>query len=394
MNGHKTSRSRMPWFVRITNPLRAWGWIVCAAMLTLCLWPRQPSPLLLGAIFGWALAWPLLAMLHTARAKDARRAGFRNMLVDALGFALFSAALSFSVIPTTTLIFFLVFSSVALGGYRLALRGLLVYAVTVALTVAVLRPGVQPQVSALAAWFCIVCIVIYTLPGIALFYRGNRRLIELRQFLPRAVASVVMNQGRVNVLSPRKLEVTVCCFDLRGFTSYSESAEATALMAMLADYYRLVGETVEAHAGTVERFAGDGMVAFFNAPIALDAPELHALRACLDVQKGFKRLRDQWPSEAQALGLGVGMATGIASAGAVGYGEHWQYAAIGPVTNLSARLCSQAADGEVLVPAPCLASVDGVESQALGRKPVRGLVQPIDVHNVLGLADSHASEGT
>ncbi len=377
----------MPWFVRITNPLRALGWTVCAAMLLVCLWPRQPSPWVWGFIFTWSLAWPLLAMLHTLRATDARRAGYRNMLVDALGFALFSVVVSFSVIPTTTLVFFLVFSSVALGGYRLALRGLLVYAVVTALAVALLQPEVQPQVNAWAAWFCIVCILIYTLPGIALFYRGNRRLIELRQFLPRAVASVVMNQGRANVLSPRKLEVTVCCFDLRGFTSYSESVDPGELMAMLEDYYRIVGETVEAHAGTVERFAGDGMVAFFNAPIALDAPELQALRACLDVQHGFKRVRAHWPAPAQALGLGIGVATGTASAGAVGYGEHWQYAAIGTVTNLSARLCSQAADGEVLVPAPCLARVNGVKSQSLGLKPIRGLTQRVDVHNVFGLSD-------
>lgn len=375
----------MPWFVRMTNPLRAWGWAICAAMLVVCLWPRQPSALLWTLVFGWSALWPILAYLHTARASNARRAGFRNIAVDGVGFGLFSVAVSFSLIPTTTLIFFLVFSSVAVGGYRLVLRGLLAYATGVMLGVPLMQPVFQPQVSALAAWFCILCIVLYTLPGIALFYRGNRRLIELRQFLPRAVASVVMNQGRANVLSPRRVEVTVCCFDLRGFTSYAESAEPTELMAMLADYYRLVGEAVEAHAGTVERFAGDGMVAFFNAPIALEMPEQNALQANLDVQRGFKQMRARWPAHAQMLGLGIGMATGFASAGAVGYGEHWQFAAIGTVTNLSARLCSQAADGEVLVPAQCLVKVHGVESQSRGLTSIRGLTQPVEVHNVVGL---------
>ena len=114
-----------------------------------------------------------------------------------------------------------------------------------------------------------LCMVLYVIVGITWFYRGNRQLIRLRNYLPDRVAKMVLNSGSEDLLQPRRARVTVCAFDLRGFTAFSDAADPEQVIALLRDYYAIVGTAVEDCGGTVERFAGDGMVAFFNAPEAV-----------------------------------------------------------------------------------------------------------------------------
>ena len=130
------------------------------------------------------------------------------------------------------------------------------------------------------------------------------------------------------------------------------------------------------------------MVAFFNAPEAVPDAEARALHAALRVQSGFRPLRQTWLDRGHDLGLGIGVASGEATVGTIGFGDQWQYAAIGTVTNLSARLCAMAADGEVLVSGEVLATVGDADAEDRGEQSIRGLGEPVPVFNVRGLADA------
>ena len=375
-------RKELPWFVRMTNPLRVLGWTVGCVVMVACLYPRQPSLLTWGWVVGWALCWPTLAFLHTRRARDARSSGFRNFVIDGAGFGVYTTLVSFSLIPATTLLFFQIFNSVGVGGFALAARSLLAYAVGILLAGLVAGFSFISDVTPLAAWVCVLCILAYTIPGVALVYRGNRRIIQLRNYLPRRVASLVMSRGNDDLLRPRRARVTVCAFDLRGFTAFSDTAEPEEVMEMLRDYYTLVGTAIEDSGGTVERFAGDGMVAFFNAPTELPHPEECAVRTSLRIQSDFRRVHETWARRGHKLGLGIGLACGYATVGAIGFQDQWQYAAIGTVTNLSARLCSMAADGEVLATSKVLEQIRGADAEARGHQDIRGLSKSIPVFNV------------
>ncbi len=392
MKSAESGRARLPWFVRMTNPLRVLGWALVCLMMVACLYPRDPSPLVWLWVVGWSLCWPVLAILHTRWADDPRRAGYRNILVDSAGFGVFAVVVSGSLIPATSLLFFQLFNSAAVGGAASALRGFVAFVLGAVLGVLVLDASFAADVGPFAAWVCMLCMVLYVIVGITWFYRGNRQLIRLRNYLPDRVAKMVLNSGSEELLQPRRARVTVCAFDLRGFTAFSDAADPEQVIALLRDYYAMVGTAVEDCGGTVERFAGDGMVAFFNAPEAVPDAEARALHAALRVQSGFRSLRQTWLSRGHDLGLGIGVASGEATVGTIGFGDQWQYAAIGTVTNLSARLCAMAADGEVLVSGEVLVTVGDADAEDRGEQSIRGLGEPVPVFNVRGLHGDSAQQ--
>ncbi len=221
-----------------------------------------------------------------------------------------------------------------------------------------------------------------------------QRLGSLKNFLPQKVAELIVSEGGDSLLKAKRREVTVCVIDLRGFTPFSETAEPEDVVCVLGEFYAEMGEIVEAHQGTVEHFAGDSMTIFFNAPLEIDEPERQALLTAIAMRDRFELLCSTWKKRGYDLGLGIGLSKGYATIGAIGFAGRWQYAAIGAVTNLAARMCSSAQHGEILAPLKFIVSVEEIAKyESLGDKEIKGFHRPIAVMRVDGLKDSAAESG-
>lgn len=208
---------------------------------------------------------------------------------------------------------------------------------------------------------------------------------RLKSFLPERVAELVLLDRDKNLLAPKRRQVTVCIIDLRGFTPFSELAEPEEVMAVLKDFFGAMGEIVERHGGTVEHFAGDSMLIFYNAPLEIPDPEKQAVKTALEMQQVFVSLRAQWLEIGYELGLGIGIANGQATIGAIGFLGRSQYAAIGTPSNLASRLCSLAAHGEILTTRRvATAAGSNIEVEAIGEKTIKGFQRPIPVVRVQG----------
>ena len=211
------------------------------------------------------------------------------------------------------------------------------------------------------------------------------RLSRLKRFLPPRLAERLVSEGSEAVLNPQRAEVTVLFADLRGFSSFAEHAEVEAVMAMLAPFHAAMGRLIFEAEGTLERFTGDGMMVFFNAPDATPDHRDRALQLALDMQCEAGVLAAQWQSTGGPRGLAVGLARGPAAVGAIGFDGRQDYAAIGAATNLAARLCAEAGVGEVWLSARVQQAVAGVfELQALPPLQLKGLAQPVQAWSCMG----------
>jgi adenylate cyclase len=212
------------------------------------------------------------------------------------------------------------------------------------------------------------------------------RLGRLKGFFSAQLAEAIVSGGAEALLRPHRREITVMFVDLRGFTAFTESTPPEEVMSVLADYHGLVGSLVTDHQGTVERFAGDGMMIFFNDPIPVEDASGQAVRMALLLQERFVRLRTQWRERGHDLHLGAGLATGPATLGTIGFEGRRDYAAIGSVTNLAARLCAEAKGGQILTDAATLTRAGAlVLSEEVGVLPLKGFVQPVQVFDIRGL---------
>jgi len=171
--------------------------------------------------------------------------------------------------------------------------------------------------------------------------------------------------------------------DLRGFTSFAETAEPEDIMTLLGEYHGAVGPLIRKYEGTLDRFTGDGMLVFFNDPLPCpDAPE-RAARLALEMRDAVRDLGVGWARRGQRLGFGIGMAQGYATLGRIGFEDRFDYTAIGAVINLAARLCAEAADGQVLVSGRLAAAAEAVAVvDALGERELRGMARPVAVANL------------
>jgi adenylate cyclase len=174
--------------------------------------------------------------------------------------------------------------------------------------------------------------------------------------------------------------------DLRGFTSFSETAEPEDIMAVLGEYHGAVGPLIRKYEGTLDRFTGDGMMVFFNDPLPCpDAPQ-RAARMAIEMRDAVAALVPNWKSRGHMLGFGVGMAQGYATLGRIGFEDRFDYTAIGAVINLAARLCADAGDGQILTSGRLAASMaDVVEVDDLGDRALRGMSRPVAVVNLRAL---------
>jgi len=217
------------------------------------------------------------------------------------------------------------------------------------------------------------------------------RLGRLRRFLAPQLAELVMSSGDEGFLASHRREIVVVFCDLRGFTAFAETVEPEDVMQVLGDYHAALGEIIHRYEGTLERFAGDGLMVFFNDPLPCpDAPQ-RAARMALEMRERVAVLADGWRRLGHDLGFGVGIAQGHATLGRIGFEGRFDYAAIGTVTNLAARLCASAASGQILVSQRVRAALDGVaDVETVGELALRGFTRPVRAYNVVGLEEAAA----
>ncbi|GAB3074063.1 hypothetical protein GCM10027053_44660 [Intrasporangium mesophilum] len=211
------------------------------------------------------------------------------------------------------------------------------------------------------------------------------RLGRLRRFLSPQIAGLIVESGDDSFLDSHRREITTVFTDLRGFTAFAETSEPEEIMTVLREYHATLGELVFKYEGTLEHFAGDGLMVFFNDPAPCpDAPQ-QAVSMALEMRRRVAALGQTWKGRGHELGFGVGIAQGYATLGRVGFEGRWDYAAIGTVTNVAARLCSTAKAGQILVsPRVRSALGDRFTTQSLGAVELRGLARRIEVHAVIG----------
>ena len=207
----------------------------------------------------------------------------------------------------------------------------------------------------------------------------DERLGRLKSFFSPQLAEAIAAGKGEEVLKTHRREITVEFFDLRGFTAFTDSAEPEEVMELLRSFHGALGKIVLEHQGTLERFAGDAVMVFFNDPLPVERPAEHAMRTALAVQEAFAPIGKHWHKRSGfELGLGVGIAQGYATLGAIGFEGRWDYAAIGNVTNLAARLCSEAKAGQVLLDRKTMAALEAAfEFDAAGPFELKGFSKPV-----------------
>jgi adenylate cyclase len=210
------------------------------------------------------------------------------------------------------------------------------------------------------------------------------RLGRLKRFFSPQLAELILSGGAEDPLKSHRREVVVVFLDLRGFTAFAETTEPEEIMGVLREYHAEMGRVILAHEGTLERFAGDGMMVFFNDPVQVDDPAARAVRMATEMRERLSELTVKWKKRGFDLGFGAGIAQGYATIGAVGFEGRWDYGAIGTVTNLAARLCGEAAPGQILIAQRVLASVEElVEVEPVGELALKGLLRPVAAFNLM-----------
>jgi class 3 adenylate cyclase/CheY-like chemotaxis protein len=210
------------------------------------------------------------------------------------------------------------------------------------------------------------------------------RLGRLKRFFSPQLAELIVAGNAEDPLNTHRREITVVFLDLRGFTAFAETAEPEDIMRVLREYHAAMGKLILEHEGTLERFTGDGMMVFFNDPVQVDNPGERAVRMALAMRTRVSELIAGWRKLGFELDLGIGIAQGYATIGAIGFEGRRDYGAIGSVTNLAARLCGEAKPGQILVSKRVLAQIeDRVDAEAVGELMLKGFQRPVFAYNVV-----------
>ena len=215
------------------------------------------------------------------------------------------------------------------------------------------------------------------------------RMGRLRRFLPPQVADLIVASGTEKQLESHRREITALFCDLRGFTGFTESADAEDVMALLRDYHATVGEKIIKYSGTLERYAGDGVMVVFNDPVPVDNPALQAVLMALEMRSAIGALTEKWLRLGHDIGFGIGIAHGFATLGTIGFEGRFDYAAIGTVSNVASRLCDEAKPGQILIsPRVLMAVEDAVKVEPVGEFELKGIRRPLAAYNVLDAASA------
>jgi class 3 adenylate cyclase/PAS domain-containing protein len=210
------------------------------------------------------------------------------------------------------------------------------------------------------------------------------QMSKLTRFLSPKVSDLIMAGDADDPLKTRRREITVVFVDLRGFTGFTETAEPEEVMGVLREYHAELGRAILTYDGTIEHFAGDGVMILFNDPVPVENHELQAIRMALLMRDSVSALARGWRKRGFALGFGVGIAGGYATIGTIGFEGRLDYGAIGTVTNLAARLCGEAKEDQILISPRIFSKVEmHIEAEEVGELSLKGFHRPVFAHNVV-----------
>jgi class 3 adenylate cyclase len=213
------------------------------------------------------------------------------------------------------------------------------------------------------------------------------RTNRLRRFLSPQLAELVVSDE--HLLQSHRREIVVVFCDLRNFTPFARNSEPEEVMGVLGEYHQAIGALIHEYAGTLERFTGDGIMAFFNDPVPQDDAAERAVRMSIGIRDAVRELAARWARRGHDLALGIGIAQDHATLGRIGFEGRFDYAAIGSVTNLAARLCSDAGPWQVLVTDRVLAHTEHVAvAELVGDMQPKGFSRPVRVSNIISLHDN------
>jgi adenylate cyclase len=213
------------------------------------------------------------------------------------------------------------------------------------------------------------------------------RIGRLKRFLAPQIAETIISSGGEGILESHRREIVVLLCDMRGFTAFAETTEPEDVMAVLREYYEALGPLVHRYEGTLDKFTGDGLLVYFNDPVPCPDPALRAVRLAVEMRDAVARLAGSWALRGHEIGFGVGIAQGYATLGQIGFESRFDYSATGTVINLTARLCAEAKNGQILVTQRVAAALGGLaDLELLGNIELKGLSRPIAVLNVIGRA--------
>jgi adenylate cyclase len=203
------------------------------------------------------------------------------------------------------------------------------------------------------------------------------------------VAELITSEGGESLLAGHRAYITCLFSDLRGFTAFAETAAPEELFDVLREYQATLGRLIPAYGGTLEHFAGDGLMVFFNDPLPLSDHELGAVRLALAAQERFDELAAAWRKRGIELGLGIGVEAGYATLGRIGFEGRYDYGAVGSVTNLASRLSTNANGGQILIGPRAFAAVEeAIETAPVGELNLQGFARPVAAYEVLRLPAS------
>ena len=212
----------------------------------------------------------------------------------------------------------------------------------------------------------------------------ERQKTELSRFLSPQVSALISAPEGEQLLAGHRRLITVAFCDLRGFTVFAEQADPEEMFGVLGEYHAMMGAAITEHGGTLEHFAGDGVMIYFNDPIAQDDHVERAVRMAMAMRDRFVPLAQAWRKRGYELGFGVGVATGYATLGRIGYEGRYDYGAIGNVVILASRLSSQAAADQILLSQRAAGMVEDIVAvESVGELQIKGLSRPVSASNVL-----------
>jgi class 3 adenylate cyclase len=210
---------------------------------------------------------------------------------------------------------------------------------------------------------------------------------KLRRFLAPQLAELIVAQGDESILQSHRREIVVVFCDLRGFTGFAERAEPEEVMALLREYHAAMGPIVAQYEGTIDHYGGDGIMVFFNDPLPTPDPARRAIDMAVAMRAAAQDLLRTWRRHGHHIGFGVGISQGYATLGQIGFAERMDYTAIGTVTNLAARLCGEAKNGQILISRRVATAIEDAASlEEIGDLSLKGLSQAVAVYNVVAVA--------
>jgi adenylate cyclase len=296
--------------------------------------------------------------------------------------------------PYVVLISFLAAIAFALGAPRLRLKLGIIAAALYCLA------GLTLSVGLFIGWRCELPIAEFMLifiPTALVTLYGRAVIIErqaarasraLERYLSPELLAGIVSSGEELDLSTRRRELTVLFLDIQGFSTISETVEVEYVNAFLNDFFDLMSEAIFLHKGTIDKFLGDGLLAFFGDPVALPNHALSAVQASAAMQKQMDKLNARWSDSGIAdfkkgVRIRIGINTGLIIVGNVGSTRRLEYTVVGSAVNIASRLQSLAPPGGMIMTARTKALVEKeVETAGPEFVRVKGIDREIEVYKI------------